>query len=121
MTCDDKQGDCLHCSEKSPGNCIIFDSGLMEYYCNKHHFSPTRPAIIEIARRKLDNDPGARERLKEALGRVSMGGDGYVSMVDSVSLANWCIELFNLQKNAFDNVSIKDLKKLGEEILKAKA
>jgi len=65
ITCDDRQGDCLHCSEKAPGNCIIFDQGLMEYSCLKHHFSPTRPAPIEIVRSRLDRDPGARQQLKE--------------------------------------------------------
>ncbi len=118
MACDDRQGDCMHCSEKAPGNCILMDSGLMEYYCTKHGFSPTRPAIIEIVRRKLDNDPAARGQLKEALERVSLGGDGYVSMTDAVSLANWLPQVFpDIKRDAFEDVYIRDLKKLGEEIL----
>lgn len=118
VTCDDRQGDCLHCSEKAPGNCIIFDQGLMEYSCLKHDFSPTRPAIIEIVRRKLDNDPAARKQLREAMERLSMGEDGYVSMTDAVSLANFLPQVFpDIQRDAFDNVYIRDLKKLGREIL----
>ena len=117
MSCDDKNGDCLHCLEKAPGNCILMDQHLMEYYCTKHRFSPTRPAMIEIVRGKLDRDPGARQKLREALERVSMGGDGYVSMVDSISLANWLIQIFDIRQDAFEDVYIKDLKKLGVEIL----
>ena len=118
MSCTDRNGDCLHCSEKAPGNCILLESGQYEYYCTKHEFSPTRPAIIEIVRRKLDNDPAAREQLKAALERVSLNGDGYVSMVDSVSLANWLPQIFpDIKREAFEDVYIKDLKKLGEWIL----
>lgn len=118
MSCDDRQGDCLHCSEKAPGNCIIFDQGLMEYSCLKHHFSPTRSAPIEIVRSKLDRDPGARQQLKEALERESLGGDGYVSMTDCVSLCNWLKQLYpDLRQDFFDSVYFMDLKKLGEEIL----
>jgi hypothetical protein len=119
MTCDDRQGDCLHCSERAPGNCILFESDEMEYSCYRHNFSPTRPAIIEIVRRKLDRDPAAREQLKSALERVSMGGDGYVSVTDAISLANWLPQVFpDITKwDALDNVRIKDLKRLGEEIL----
>lgn len=90
----------------------------MEYYCTKHEFSPTRPAIIEIVRRKLDNDPAARKQLREAMERLSMGEDGYVSMTDAVSLANFLPQVFpDIQRDAFDNVYIRDLKKLGREIL----
>ncbi len=122
MTCEDKNGDCLHCSEKAPGNCILMDQGLMEYYCTKHEFSPTRPAIIEIVRRKLDNDPAAREQLKAALERVSMGGDGYVSLTDAKSLANWLPQVFpDIRPGAFDEVLLKDLAALGREILAAPA
>lgn len=47
-----------------------------------------------------------------------MGGDGYVSMVDSISLANWLLQIYpDIRKDAFEEVYIRDLKKLGEEIL----
>ena len=121
MSCDDKNGDCLHCSERAPGNCILLENDEAEYYCQKHEFSPRRPAIIEVVKGKLDRDPAAREQLKAALERVSMNDDGYVSMVDSVSLGNWLCQIFDLPKDAFDNVYIKDLKKLGGEILAAPA
>lgn len=47
-----------------------------------------------------------------------MGEDGYVSMTDAVSLANFLPQVFpDIQRDAFDNVYIRDLKKLGREIL----
>jgi hypothetical protein len=120
--CDDRQGDCLHCSEKAPGNCILLESGLYEYSCLKHDFSPTRPAMVEIVRRKLDEDTAAREQLKAALERVSMGGDGYVSLTDAKSLANWLPQVFpDIRPGAFDEVLLKDLAALGREILASPA
>ena len=75
-------------------------------------------AILDDIRQRLQADPTAKEQLKEALERVSMGGDGYVSMTDAVSLANWLPQVFpDIKRTAFDDVYIKDLKKLGEEIL----
>ena len=39
-------------------------------------------------------------------------------MTDAVSLANWLPQVFpDIKRTAFDDVYIKDLKKLGEEIL----
>ena len=74
--------------------------------------------ILDDIRQRLRTDPSAKEQLKEALERVSMGGDGYVSMVDSVSLANWLPQVFpDISRDAFNDVYLKDLKKLGEEIL----
>jgi len=108
----------MHCDDRAPGNCILLESEQYEYYCNKHHFSPTRPAIIEIVRRKLDGNPAAREQLKTALERVSMGGDGYVSLTDAKSLANWLPQIFpDIKRSAFEDVYLKDLAALGREIL----
>lgn len=117
MTCEDQKGDCLNCNDRAPGTCILMETHEMEYYCNRHQFSPRRPAMIEIVRRKLSADPIARERLKAGLANVSLNGEGYVSLTDAVSLANWLIQIFELQQSAFDEVYIKDLKKLGEELL----
>lgn len=73
--------------------------------------------VMEDMRSRLQADPATKARLVEALERVSMNGEGYVSMVDSVSLRNWLCEVYGLPVSTFDDVYIKDLKKLGEEML----
>ena len=65
----DRAEDCLHCSERAPGSCILLESDEAEYYCQKHEFSPRRPAIIEVVKGKLDRDPAGKTKLKEALMR----------------------------------------------------
>jgi hypothetical protein len=69
---------------------------------------------------RLRADPEIRERLRAALERVSLGSEGYVSMTDSISLRNWLCGCYRLPVSAFDDVYLKYLKKLGEEILAGK-
>lgn len=73
--------------------------------------------IMEDIKGRLKADPVTKARLVEALRRVSMNGEGYVSMVDSISLRNWLCECYELPVSTFDDVHISELKKLGEEML----
>jgi hypothetical protein len=68
-------------------------------------------------RARLKADPATKARLVEALERVSMNGEGYVSMVDSISLRNWLCECYQLPTSTFDDVHISELRRLGEEML----
>jgi len=73
--------------------------------------------IMEDMKARLQADPVNRARLKAALEKVSMGGIGYVSMTDSISLRNWLCEVYELPVSTFDTVPILQLKAMGEAML----
>lgn len=70
---------------------------------------------LEAIRERLADDPTMIRKLKAALQDVSSAGS--VSMTDAVSLRDWLIELYELPQNYFDDIYIKDLKILAEDIL----
>jgi hypothetical protein len=73
--------------------------------------------LMEDIRARLKEDPTTKARLVNALERVSLNGEGYVSMTDSISLRNFLCEVYELPVMTFDNVHISQLRGLGEEML----
>jgi len=63
------------------------------------------------------SDPVTRSKLAAALRRQMLGDDDYISMTDGISLRNWLCQLYSLPISDFDDIYIKDLKKLGYQIL----
>jgi hypothetical protein len=69
-------------------------------------------------RQKLDSNPAAKQRLKDAMEGIGMGEDGGMSTIDAVSLANWLPQVLpDIKRRALEDTNIEDLKKLGEWIL----
>ena len=66
---------------------------------------------------KVLADPVIRSKLAAALRRVSLNGEDYVSMTDSISLRNWLCQLYQIPKEDFDSVCIHELRDLGYKIL----